>query len=119
LTELGKIAEDEIANLPQHYSGNVTVLYSVVMPDHIHILLELINVFVGAGLDPPAKCPTIPQIIGSYKSGTTRRCNQRSNGSFAWQRGYYERVVRDDAEYCALAQYIEENPRNWDNDKQQ
>jgi REP element-mobilizing transposase RayT len=39
-------------------------------------------------------------IVGTYKSGVTRRVNaiRRSPGNRVWQRGYYERIVRDNHE---------------------
>jgi hypothetical protein len=30
-----------------------------------------------------------------------------------WQRGYWERIVRDDRELAATRQYIAENPQRW------
>jgi len=35
-----------------------------------------------------------------------------------WQRGFYERIVRNDAELMRIRQYIEENPRRWASDKE-
>ena len=33
-----------------------------------------------------------------------------------WQRGYYERIVRDEDELARIRQYIAENPARWDTD---
>lgn len=30
-----------------------------------------------------------------------------------WQRGYYERIIRDERELNAIRQYIANNPANW------
>ena len=35
-----------------------------------------------------------------------------------WQRNYYERVVRDDAELSAVREYIRFNPANWMDDEE-
>ena len=40
LTPFGRIAEQDLLDLPRHFDG-VTVLQYVIMPDHIHILLQL------------------------------------------------------------------------------
>ena len=34
-------------------------------------------------------------------------------GAPVWQKGYHDRVIRDDAEHDRIAQYIAENPANW------
>ncbi|MBL0126087.1 MAG: hypothetical protein IPP83_01250 [Flavobacteriales bacterium] len=39
------------------------------------------------------------------------------SGAEVWQRGYYEHIIRDDAEYDRIARYIADNQRNWNNDR--
>ena len=34
-----------------------------------------------------------------------------------WQRNYYEHVIRDDADYVRIAEYIVNNPLTWVNDR--
>jgi len=34
-----------------------------------------------------------------------------------WHRNYYEHIIRDDRAYHNIAQYIKNNPLNWDKDK--
>jgi putative transposase len=66
------------------------------MPNHIHGIV----LFFRAGHARP-----LPVVIGSFKSAVTRMA-----GRPIWQRGYYDRVIRDDAELEALRQYIADNP---------
>ena len=33
-----------------------------------------------------------------------------------WQRNYYEHIIRTDESYQRIANYIENNPANWDRD---
>ncbi|TWJ18387.1 transposase [Geobacter argillaceus] len=35
-----------------------------------------------------------------------------------WQRNYYERVIRDEAELSAVRDYIHSNPANWADDEE-
>ena len=35
-----------------------------------------------------------------------------------WQRNYYERIIRDEAELNAARKYIAENPMKWAEDKE-
>jgi REP element-mobilizing transposase RayT len=34
-----------------------------------------------------------------------------------WQRNYYERIIRNDAELSAIREYIDANPAQWHNDE--
>ena len=54
-------------------------------------------------------------IVRSYKATVARRVNvhRRRRGSALWQRGYYERIVRDARELAAVRRYIANNPRRW------
>lgn len=59
---------------------------------------------------------TISSIIGSYKSAVTKHANRLGleNG---WQSRFHDHIIRDDAEYQRISDYIIANPDNWDNDK--
>ena len=34
-----------------------------------------------------------------------------------WQKSFYDRIIRNENEYRAFAEYIETNPINWENDE--
>lgn len=55
--------------------------------------------------------------IQRFKSLGTKRI-RRSLGTPGpiWQRGYYERVIRDERELEAARRYVLDNPRRWDQD---
>jgi hypothetical protein len=38
-------------------------------------------------------------------------------GTPVWQRNYWDRVIRDDGEHERIAQYIRDNPMNWERDR--
>lgn len=61
---------------------------------------------------PRTAPPTIPKIINSFKSITSKEI-----GYSIWQRNYYEHIIRNGKEYLLIKQYIINNPRNWKNDK--
>jgi len=62
--------------------------------------------------------PTIGEIVRALKAVSARRVRQLPNDSFAWQRNYYEHVVRNEAELNRIRQYIADNPGNWATDRQ-
>ena len=59
---------------------------------------------------------TVSSIIGSYKSAVTKHANRLGfpNG---WQTRFYDHIIRDDAEYQRISNYINDNPANWKEDK--
>jgi REP element-mobilizing transposase RayT len=58
-------------------------------------------------------------IVLNFKSVTTRRINgmRRSPGTPVWQRNYYEHIIRDDASWQSIRQYIHNNPLAWQQDQ--
>lgn len=109
----------------------------VVMPNHIHGIIVITSAAHPAPTVPelrpatpdktsqhgPIPCNVVPGSLGAivraYKSVVTRRINrlQRTPGGVIWQRGYWERIVRNEEELNAIRRYIEENPRRWAEDR--
>ena len=63
-------------------------------------------------------CPTLFDIICTYKSLTTRICNQfqKTPGRKIFQTSYYEEIIRNEQGYYETWQYIDENPMKWNNE---
>ena len=110
LTELGRIVEEELRDLPRRYPG-VTVHKYVIMPNHVHMVLG----WETAGASPR---PTLMQVVGAFKSLAARRCNRLRNtpGEAFWQTSFYESVISSEKVYRDVWQYIEENPVRWAED---
>ncbi len=66
-----------------------------------------------AGISP--KKDSLPSILRSYKSAVTKHAN-RLGFEFAWQSKYHDHIIRDEAAYQRIAQYIENNPSKWKED---
>jgi REP element-mobilizing transposase RayT len=79
----------------------------VVMPNHVHGLLWIADV-------PLPQRSSLGAIVGAFKSLAAREVNAavKRTGSL-WQRYYYERIVRNEAELGAIRQYILDNPLRW------
>lgn len=106
LTRYGMIAEKELFALEKRFDFLKVDKY-VIMPTHIHAILCF-----SAGASPR---PTLTDVIGAYKSITTRRCNQFQNtpGQKLFQASFYETVLRNEQAYQECWRYIDENPRKW------
>jgi len=71
----------------------------VIMPNHVHALLELLS-------------PTpLSTVLKGIKGASARLANQclHQGGTF-WMEESYDHIVRSEAEYCQLYNYIQENP---------
>lgn len=101
----GLIAEKTIMQITEKYPS-VSVEKHVIMPDHIHILLRIDN-----GTGNPS--PTLGNIIGWYKYQVTKEVNRQNYtaGEKLFQRSYYDHVIRNQQDYNAVWEYIEQNPR--------
>jgi len=122
--EMAKTVEDALL----HFDGErYRLLAWVIMPNHVHVLIEPLPGF------------SVARILQSWKSWTARRINlmmsaapedpecragaRRSQGRPSqgrpsrgrrsralWQRDYWDRFIRNERHLVTAIQYIEENP---------
>jgi putative transposase len=111
-------------DLPHHYAHVRTDAF-VVMPNHVHgiVMLDVPEDAGSVGLasigaDVKPKRHGLPEIVRAFKSFSARRINEsrKTPGGRIWQRGYYERVVRNDEELNRIREYIVDNPAKWSED---
>ena len=70
----------------------------VVMPDHVHWLMQLGN-------------GNISRCVQAFKSRSSRALNlHRGSAGSLWQRGFYDRCIRSDESLLTQANYLIENP---------
>jgi REP element-mobilizing transposase RayT len=62
--------------------------------------------------------------VGAFKSITTveyiKGVNDDGWQPFEkrlWQRNYFEHIIRDESEYLRIAEYMENNPVKWNEDR--
>ncbi len=124
---LKAIAENRLQILPQKpWANNVIVDTSVIMPNHVHFILHIIRFWDPEQTEPipqtgfhHAPTGSIGSIVGQYKSITTRAVNRvlQRTGQKVWQRGFWDRIVRNERELNATRRYIENNPIRWAEDR--
>jgi REP element-mobilizing transposase RayT len=77
----------------------------VIMPNHIHLLLSLVNQEGGA-----SPSPTVTDVVCALKSIVSRICKQNYGIEKIFQRSFYDHVMRGRQDYENLFKYILENP---------
>lgn len=58
------------------------------------------------------QCGRLSVVVGGIKSAITKFANQHQI-PFAWQTRFHDRIIRDQNECNAIADYIENNAMNW------
>ena len=145
LNEAGKIVTATWQTLPQRFPSVVLDVF-VTMPNHIHGILYIVPVgaqFIAPGqfivsdqsiapnqenqgaTDQGAmnqgamnRAPTLGDMIRVLKAVSTRQIRQAGQGRFAWQRNYYEHIIRDEASLARIREYIINNPLQWAMDRE-
>ncbi len=106
LTGIGSIVADAISEIPKRYEG-VFVDASVIMPNHVHMMLR-IEKEGGRAMPVPTDRPTLSRIMQQFKGIVTKRAQ-----AVVWQSHFYDHVIRNESDYLECMRYIEENPLKW------
>ncbi|HEX8245239.1 MAG TPA: transposase [Longimicrobium sp.] len=119
LSNFGRIVQECWDLIPAHYPGVATDAF-VIMPNHVHGLIRLTGIVGARHASPDAAAarmrpPSVGNVVGSFKSAVSSRINSARGtpGAPVWQRGFFERVLRDDDELLRARRYIVENPLKW------
>ena len=120
--------------LGEHFS-EVVLDEFVIMPNHLHGIL-IVNgsetsdpppprrrpsrrAPTAEGHLPPQKAKPVGRLVGAFKTVSTSRINQLRGtpGALVWQRNFFDRVARSEAEMERIRQYIyDNNPVMWEQD---
>ncbi len=114
LNEAGRSAQSVWEGLPARWP-TVTLDTFVVMPNHIHGIITIVSspdTPVGAQFIAPCRL-TLGEIVRQFKAISARLIRKSCCSRFAWQRNYYEHIVRNSNSLYTIAHYIEDNPRTW------
>jgi len=95
---------DLIGSVLSHFDKSRYTLFAyVIMDDHVHVIIE------------PLAGEPLQSIIQSWKSFSANRL-QRQHGrkGTVWQDEYFDRIIRDEAEFLEKTHYIINNPlKRW------
>ncbi|MDI6839800.1 MAG: transposase [bacterium] len=114
LNEYGHIVVECWNTISDHFN-NVQLDGSVMMPNHIHGILMIVDncrdtpchVSTGEQFGKPTR-GSLPTIIRSFKSVVTKRINEMRNISCIpiWQSRYYEHIIRNEKSLNKIREYI-------------
>ncbi|MEO9887813.1 MAG: transposase [Balneola sp.] len=126
LNELGKIARDYWNTIDNRYP-NTRVDAFIIMPNHVHGIIEIINPnpMVGAIHESPLPLGNdieiihknrrkmlTPKIVGWYKMNTSKQVNiiNQTPETKIWQRNYYDHIITNEQSLYYIREYINHNP---------
>ncbi len=124
LNQNGLIAEKQWFWLAEQYSY-LKLHAFVVMPNHIHGIIEIKRDYiVGTGRDLSLrynpnhqKIKSLSELMGSYKTTTSKQIHLSGNVSFNWQRSFHDHVIRNEQAFERISNYIINNPLKWKEDR--
>jgi REP element-mobilizing transposase RayT len=100
LTQVGKVVDYEIDVLSRAYEG-VTVDNYVIMPNHVHMILRVVNhEKLGSSMTD-----AVSRMISRWKRAVSLK-----SGFSPWQKSFYRYVIRNKEEYWIVSDYIDSNP---------
>ncbi len=106
LNKFGIIANNQLEWLEIQYPYIVLHSY-IVMPNHIHAVIEIDSLKVNSNrktdtepLDSESiKIKSLSQIMGAYKTTSSKLIHQADYEEFAWHRSFHDHIIRDEKSY--------------------
>ena len=121
----------EFIIMPNHIHGIVGAEYFPPKPHHPRVVGQ--SCVVGQSPHVDHRAEDIPplhhhhhhrvplgNIVRGFKIGVTKWFQQNMAypvGKSIWLRNYWERIIRNEQEHAKIAEYINNNPAKWDQDK--
>ncbi|MAF14287.1 MAG: transposase [Parcubacteria group bacterium] len=121
LNKYGKIAIKYLMKIPNFYT-NVAIDEFVIIPNHIHIIIEIKSVGTEQCSVPTGvkniNYGLLSKVVKSFKDVTTKEIHGALNDyHFQWQRSFYDHIIRDENGLYNIRQYIINNPSQWNRDR--
>jgi len=107
LSPCGKLVQESINNIPVFYP-QTGILASIIMPNHIHLVLQIQSDELGNAINSVP----ISRIIQQMKGYVSKKY-----GSSIWQKGFHDHIIRGKEELQTIMEYVIYNPLKWKDDK--
>ena len=138
LNEIGTIAWEKW-NETAKLRTNVNLDAFIVMPNHVHGLIQINNPTVETHCNASLhnsdflhqdcnasllnantfgpQFNNLASIVRDFKASVKRECNKSGFLFFAWQSSYYDHIIRSKESIEKIRGYIEFNPKYWYRDR--
>ena len=115
LNDYGRIANSQWLFLCNQYEY-IQLHEYCIMPNHFHGIIEI---SAGNGRDRSLqkKIKSLPELIGVFKTTSSKHLHKNGLDYFQWQKSYYDHIIRDEDDFSRIRDYIIHNPVNWNNDE--
>ncbi len=134
LSQIGLFVDNELKN-PQIHNKHIKIPMYVVMPNHIHAIIEVEsldsdyyenttalsaeirtpNPAQRCNPDMPRHVPALSRYINMFKGAVSRYAG-RNKLVFQWQSRYHDHLIRGASDGNKIADYIENNIARWNKD---
>ncbi len=108
LSSAGQIVQSVWDSLPNRFPG-LELDAHVLMPNHVHGVI----VFPDRNENAP-----LGEVVRTFKAASTRLVRTAGMPDFAWQRSFYEHVIRSEIELDRVREYVVGNPAKWGMDRE-
>lgn len=130
LTAIGSFLNHSMLSIPDTYK-EVTLGETVVMPNHMHLVINLPNketiynnnqsslqhiIAPHKGLQPLLP-GSVSSIINHLKGKVKKWCNANGYDYFQWQARFHDHIIRNSKSYNRISNYIANNIFNWADDE--
>ncbi len=112
---------DEFVSMPNHFHGILVIARnSNVETRKGAAALRPYKVNPRGATERNVQSNALGAIIRSFKSIATKRINEirGTQGAPAWQRNYWEHIIRSEKDWERIRKYIVNNPANWELDQE-
>lgn len=134
-SKIGSIVQNEWLKTPAiRPDMNLLLDAFIVMPNHFHAIICIgdneynrdrdgdrdamhgVSAITTAANHFGPQSKNLGSVMRGFKSSVTTQA-RKLNQDFGWQEQYHDHIIRDDASYNRIRNYILNNPKNWKDDK--
>ncbi|MFA4833868.1 MAG: transposase [Patescibacteria group bacterium] len=119
LNKYGQVAEKQWQWLAGQYSY-VKLDEFIIMPNHVHgiVVIDSPNaVGTGRDLSLHINIKLLSDLMGAFKTTSSKLIHQSGFSDFSWQRSFYDRIIYNEQSLMKIREYIRNNPLKWELDR--
>jgi putative transposase len=111
---------DEYSIMPNHFHG-IIIIDSDKCRDRsrpVPAMKQCIDISGGSRPAPTGgKIKSLSELIGAFKTTSSKLIHQNIDENFAWQRSFYDHIIRNSHSLNQIRKYIYYNPIQWEEDR--